>query len=172
MYFVTVCTQWRDRCLGDVADGEARPSPCGEVVAREWRRIPGRYPRVKLDAWIIMPDHLHGILILEPAPDSLAASLGIVVGQFKTKSTKAVRGMGYRGFAWQERFHEHIIETLEELERVRAYIQQNPQRWEAKRLTDAHGATADRKRDTGPAPGRQRDTAHGTTPGRKRDIGP
>jgi REP-associated tyrosine transposase len=132
MYFVTICTLWRDRCLGEVAGGEVRLSPYGEIIAREWQRIPGRHAGVILDAWIVMPDHLHGILILEPAPPSPAASLGTVIGQFKSKSTKGVRGMAYRGFAWQERFHEHIIGNLEELGRVRDYIRQNPQRWEAK----------------------------------------
>ena len=91
---------------------------------------PGRYSQVKLDAWIIMPDHLHGILLLESAsPDSL----GTIIGQFKSKSTKAVRGMGYRGFGWQERFHDHIVGNHEELQRVRTYIHENPLRWEAER---------------------------------------
>jgi REP-associated tyrosine transposase len=129
MYFVTICTYERDACLGEVDGGEVRHSPYGEIVAREWLRIPGRHPQVKLDAWIIMPDHLHGILHLESA----SVSLGTAVGQFKTKSTKAIRGFGYRGFGWQERFHDHIIENLKELDRIRTYIRENPMRWEAKR---------------------------------------
>jgi REP-associated tyrosine transposase len=132
MYFVTICTFGRDACLGEVDGGEVRLSSYGEIVAREWQRIPGRHSQVKLDAWIIMPDHLHGILHLESTlPGSI--DLGVVIGQFKSKSTKGVRGMGYRSFGWQERFNDHIIRDLKELERVRTYIHQNPRRWEANR---------------------------------------
>jgi putative transposase len=134
MYFVTICTLWRDCCLSEVAEGKVSLSSCGETVAREWRGIPGRHPRVTLDSWILMPDHLHGILILGPeGNDNADASLGTIVGQFKSKATKSVRAMGYRDFAWQKRFHEHIVGSLEELDRIRTYIQENPQRWESKR---------------------------------------
>ena len=147
MYFVTICTYGRDACLGEVEGGEVRLSPYGEIVAREWQRIPGRHPQVKLDTWIVMPDHLHGILLFESA----SVPLGTAVGQFKSKSTKAIRGFGYRGFDWQERFHDHIIENLKELERVRTYIHQNPVRWEARRnQKDAHGTSPLSHRDTGP----------------------
>jgi len=127
---VTICTLWRDCCLGEVAEGKVSLSSYGEIVAREWQRIPGRHPRVTLDSWILMPDHLHGILILGPVAqeDEIASSLGTIVGQFKSKSTKSVRAM-YRGFAWQERFHDHIVESHEELNQIRTYIRQNPERW-------------------------------------------
>jgi putative transposase len=132
MYFVTICTERRDRCLGEIATGQVSHSPYGEIVAREWQRIPGPHPRVDLDAWIVMPDHVHGILILKPAPQETAASLGTILGTFKSKSTKGIRAMGYRDFEWQDRFHDHILKDVEELEQVRTYIRQNPQRWEAK----------------------------------------
>jgi putative transposase len=132
MYFVTICTRRRDRCLGEVTGGEASRSPYGEIVAREWQRIPGPYPRVTLDTWIVMPDHLHGILILEPAPEETAASLGVILGTFKSKSTKGIRAMGHRSFDWQDRFHDHILKNIQELEQARTYIRQNPRRWGAK----------------------------------------
>ena len=132
MYFVTICTWERDRCLGEVIGGQVAASVYGEIVAREWQRIPARQPRVDLDTWIVMPDHLHGILMLKPTPEKSAQSLGMVVGEFKSKATKAIRMSGYRGFDWQERFHDHIIKNLEELDRIRTYILQNPQRWEIK----------------------------------------
>jgi putative transposase len=133
MYFVTICTLWRDRCLGEVAGGEASRSPYGEIVAREWQRIPGPHPRVELDGWIVMPDHFHGILILRPVPEAAATPLGTILGTFKSKSTKGIRALGHCGFAWQDRFHDHILKTFEELEQARKYIRENPQRWEAKR---------------------------------------
>jgi REP element-mobilizing transposase RayT len=104
IYFVTICTRGRDRCLGEVTGGEVSRSPYGEIVAREWQRIPGPYPRVQLDAWIVMPDHLHGILVLAPATGEAAASLGSILSTFKSKATKSIRAMGQRGFDWQDRF--------------------------------------------------------------------
>jgi putative transposase len=132
MYFVTICTQEQDRCLGEVLGGEMSFSAYGEIVAREWRLIPERQPQVDLDTWIVMPDHLHGILTLKPTPEKPAQSLGMIIGEFKSKATKAIRMSGYRDFDWQERFHDHIIKNLEELDRIRTYILQNPQRWETK----------------------------------------
>ena|SRR5215210_4954 len=133
IYFLTICTQWRDPCLGDLVGGTVSPSVYGEIVSRNWQRIPDGCPRAKLDAWIVMPDHLHGIVILEPVPpDSEETSLATVIGQFKAKCTKSIRAMGYLAFTWQERFHDRILDSLEALERTRTYIRQNPQRWEAK----------------------------------------
>jgi len=120
--------------MGDVVGGHVSASACGEIVSRTWQQIPDWCPRAKLDAWIVMPDHLHGIVILEPVSlDSEETSLATAVGRFKSKSTKSVRAMGYPAFTWQERFHDRILDSLEALERARDYIRQNPQRWEAKR---------------------------------------
>ncbi len=148
MYFVTICTWGRDRCLGEVIGGQVEASVYGEIVAREWQRIPERQPRVDLDTWIVMPDHLHGILMLKPTPEQSAHSLGMIVGEFKSKATKAIRMSGYRDFDWQERFNDYI-RNLEELERIRIYILQNPQRWEINH-SPAPGTTIFRPRDTVP----------------------
>ncbi|HEX6901859.1 MAG TPA: hypothetical protein VF789_19215 [Thermoanaerobaculia bacterium] len=80
-----------------------------------------------------MPDHLHGIVIFGTAPpESEPISLSTVIGQFKKRATKAIRALGYQAFAWQERFHDSILDSFEALENVRTYIRQNPLRWEAK----------------------------------------
>ena len=134
MYFVTICTAGRECCFGEVAGGKVLASAYGEIVAREWQRIPDRHPGVTLDAWIVMPDHVHGVVILGSRdPGQPGPSLGTVIGQFKTKATKGIRALGYHRFDWQERFHDEILGSLKDLERVRTYIRQNPQRWEAKR---------------------------------------
>ncbi len=66
-YFVTICTRERECVLGDVIDGEVRLSPVGEIVADEWQRTPLIRPNVMLDAWVVMPNHLHGIIVLQYA---------------------------------------------------------------------------------------------------------
>jgi len=137
-YSVTICTLGRARCLGRVEDGRALLSPAGEVVAEEWLKIPGNHPRAALDAWVVMPDHLHGILIFQSEPEGRSRkpkhpqsdSLGTVVGQFKGEAKKRIRShLRQPDFAWQPRFHDVILRTPADLERVRAYIRDNPKNW-------------------------------------------
>jgi REP-associated tyrosine transposase len=111
-----------------VGDGVAL-SPSGEVVAREWNQIPRGNPLVTLDASIVMPDHLHGLLILG-GQESLP--LGGIIGKFKSKVTKTLRARGQTDFAWQERFHDTVLKDFKEMDRVRTYILDNPRRWKAK----------------------------------------
>jgi REP element-mobilizing transposase RayT len=138
-YSVTICTRERMRCLGDVVDGEVSLSPVGAVVAEEWLKIPRRQPRVILDEWIVMPDHMHGILIFQgsaptdPIRNSKLLrpqSLGAAIGGFKSEATKRIWwNLKRTDFAWQERFHDVILKTQEDLERMRAYIRGNPACW-------------------------------------------
>ena len=136
-YFVTICTNHRDPCLGEVDQDRVLLSPHGEIVAREWRRIPGRHPSIILDEWIVMPDHMHGILWINGGSSSedseSRSALGIIIGRFKSKSTKSIRASGYLAFDWQTRFHDRILRSPEELERARIYIRQNPIRWAARK---------------------------------------
>jgi putative transposase len=137
-YSVTICTHGRLRCLGTIEDGEAVLSPVGTIVAEEWLKIPEDHPRATLDAWVVMPDHMHGILIFQGEPEDpfrrskhpQSQSLGAVVGQFKGEATKRIRTHpGQSDFAWQPRFHDVILRTPADLERVRAYIRDNPRNW-------------------------------------------
>src|SRR5579885_2073220 len=92
-YAVTICTRHRDPSLGQVVDGRVVLSPLGEVVGQEWLRIPRLRPSVTLDALVIMPDHLHGILLFadsEAGREAEACSLGAVVGQFKKNCTTRI----------------------------------------------------------------------------------
>jgi putative transposase len=122
--------------------GQVVLSPEGRVVAEEWRKIPRAFPHVLLDEWIIMPDHMHGILVFQNQPAQeqnpenaghlTSLSLGATVNQFKSKSTKRIRtDLKRTAFAWQTRFHDSILREPADLERLRAYIRANPSRWEA-----------------------------------------
>lgn len=75
-YFVTVCTVDRKPVFGEIVGGHVRLSPFGNAVADAWRRLPLQYPYVTLDEWCVMPDHLHGVLVLG---DSQAAPTGDIV---------------------------------------------------------------------------------------------
>ena len=135
-YAVTICVLGRVCCLGEVVEGSVALSPFGVIAGEEWQRIPDIHPHVVLDDWIVMPDHVHGILILQGerggsfTPGCLAAgTLGAVVGQFKKRSTKRIRARRRPDFTWQERFFDQVLRDDEDLERYRRYIRENPNRW-------------------------------------------
>jgi putative transposase len=138
VYGVTICTHPRVRWFGEIVDGQAILSAEGRVVAEEWRKIPRVCTHAILDEWIVMPDHMHGIVVFQagvskkPEESSrlLAQSLGSVIGQFKSKATKRIRmDLNRSEFAWEPRFHDTILREPADLERMRAYIRENPARW-------------------------------------------
>ena len=100
----------------------------------------GRYDYVELDEYVVMPNHLHGILIIRPGggdrsrpvPTGKAKtkSLSKLIGVFKTTSSKRIREGGLAYFQWQRSFHDHVLRDDEDLNRIREYIRENPARWE------------------------------------------
>ena len=154
-YFITVCTKNRVLLFGDIDDGAMRLSPVGEIVADEWRRTEQIRQNVTLDESVVMPNHIHGILVIDDASheSNLAETsqrgvstiisssgrtwkpgvLGAIVNQFKSVCTKRIRAAGHREFAWQPRFHDHIIRDERSLDEIRKYIRENPMKWELDR---------------------------------------
>jgi REP element-mobilizing transposase RayT len=143
-YFVTICTQGRASMLGTIVDASVRLSDVGQVVAESWALIPAWYPHIDPDEWIVMPNHIHGILVFTDearaddgrsahAPVSLAPSkpLGRVIGAFKTHSTKRANDLRNTpgDVFWQRNYFEHIIRDENSLNRIRQYIASNPERW-------------------------------------------
>lgn len=138
-YFVTICAGSRDRWFGDVIDGAVHLNNAGKTVATCWNDLASRFPSIHLDDMILMPDHLHGIVMLgyDPSQIDTAPRLGAVVQTFKSISTvqysAGVRGGGWPPFdrrLWQRNYFEHIIRDDRSLERHREYIAGNPGRWE------------------------------------------
>jgi putative transposase len=137
-YFVTICAHQR-RCLfGHVSNGEMIRNATGRIVAARWQDIPAHFPAVWLDAFVIMPNHVHGILILQyVSVESLAQRddkrqpLGTIVGAFKSAAAKEINMLkGTPGAkVWQDRFHDHIVRGEADLNRIRGYIELNPANW-------------------------------------------
>jgi len=126
-YFVTICTHNRALSL--------QAEPVREVVRLAWCGLSARFPIVTLDEFVIMPNHVHAIIILVDAAgaplDRGAATLGHVVRAFKSISaTEAnkILGQSNRPF-WQRNYYEHIIRDEEELTVLRQYIRDNPGNW-------------------------------------------
>ncbi len=137
-YFVTLCTEGRVCVFGEVdGDGVFRPTPLGDALQRELLALPARFPRVSLDAYVVMPNHVHALIVLHelvgvglappvpsPASSSLNVSLSDVVGAFKSLSARASGGP-----LWQRSFHDHVIRDAADLAFHRRYIDENPLRW-------------------------------------------
>ncbi len=145
-YFVTICTHGRECVLGEVMDGRVNLSPFGEVVHEEWERSAVIRPELELDAFVIMPSHLHGIVVITGdvsvglhsvgahgrAPLHRAPrSLGSFIAGFKSTTTRRVnlaRGTPGASF-WQRGYYEHVIRDAGDLEKIGTYIAENPLSW-------------------------------------------
>jgi len=144
-YFVTVCTQNRACLFGAVADGEMQLNNPGQIAKTAWDDLPARFPSVRLDAFIVMPNHVHGIIIvgaqfiapsdgfgtatIDPGVINHAPTLGEMVRAYKAVSTRLIKQAGTPAFAWQRNYYEHVVRDEESLNRIRQYILDNPARW-------------------------------------------
>lgn len=157
-YFVTICTRNHLCLFGEIADGVMHLNNAGEMIQNIWNEIPCFYPGTEIDEWIIMPNHMHGILGLVGAgpracPDRAPSqgsrqqtgtkklSLADLVHRFKSLSTKryadGVKHSGWPSFAgrlWQRNYWERIIRDDAELDLTREYIRNNPAQWELDQL--------------------------------------
>ena len=144
-YFLTICTHGREALLGTVVDGGVRLSAYGGIALRCWEELPSHYPHVGLDAFVVMPNHIHAVVVLDgdahaddveagfkPSPTG-RHGLGEIVRAFKTFSARrvnAARGTpGAR--VWQRNYYERIVRDEPELDRIREYIFNNPANWES-----------------------------------------
>ena len=138
MYFVTICTKDRIPWFGAVAEGQMRLSEVGRLVSAEWHSMGCIRHDVELDAWVVMPNHVHRIIRLihsEPTHSSTPwrpGVLGSIINQFKGACTKRIRASADGDFAWQARFHDTVIRSQSHLDNDRRYISENPMRWSIK----------------------------------------
>ncbi|MBE0648363.1 MAG: transposase [Bacteroidales bacterium] len=127
-YFFTICTKNRQPVFGSIHRYEMLLSTTGGMVCECWRQIPSHYPDVKLGAFVVMPDHVHGIIIISHH-SGMGPTLGNVIGSFKSAATKKIRMNGKPGFGWLPRYHDHVIRDEHERILIERYILENPRRW-------------------------------------------
>ena len=160
-YFITICTHQR-RCLfGNILDKTMKLSGIGLLAQACWQRLPHHCPNVTLDEFIVMPNHIHGILFLDngsfrdlaPAQGVLegskepqlnamsqqtpkSGSLGAIIRSFKSVTSRRIGQFRDPPDCpvWQRNFYEHIIRNEAALHQIRHYIQTNPQFWQDDRL--------------------------------------
>ena len=145
-YFVTLCAYQRRCIFGRAASEEIHLSKLGQVVLDCWKAVPEHSPGLSLDHFVVMPNHLHAILIIDDSCRGTACraptkaeqfggpvrgSLPTIIRSFKAAVTKRVNaGSGTLPFrVWQRNYYEHIVRSEEELSSIREYTADNPRRW-------------------------------------------
>ncbi len=138
-YFVTIVTRHRDMLFGRVVNGVMQLNEYGRIVEWTWHDLPNHVANITLDAFVVMPNHVHGIIIINPPANAGAGpkphGLPEIVRQFKTFSARRINARrGVRGMpVWQRNYYEHIIRNQRALDAIRRYIIENPARWEEDR---------------------------------------
>jgi putative transposase len=143
-YFVPICTAQRVCLFGEIIEGQMVLNPLGEIVLHAWMTLPTHYSHVKLDEIIVMPNHIHGIvMLLEDRRDrfrnlSLRGlhqqkrhGLSEIIRGFKTWSARRINQIQNTPGTpvWQRSFYDHIIRDDDDLNRIRSYIIENPLTW-------------------------------------------
>jgi REP element-mobilizing transposase RayT len=158
-YFITICTRDRAPLLGRVHDGSVQLTAEGRIAQEEWLRTPDLRPYVVLDEYVVMPNHVHGILfITDRTADgahtgallssysaeartqhgnfrSPSHNVGAIVRGFKAATTSRVRKLE-KGTTklWQREYFDHVIRNDQDMARIREYILNNALRWELDRF--------------------------------------
>jgi len=139
-YFVTICVQQMECVFGQVSAGETKLSRLGNIAQERWLDIPNHHEGVRLDDFVVMPNHLHGILQLPQTnwrdnqkklnrfQSPAAGTLGSIIRSFKSAVTKEANERGL-SFQWQPRYWDHVIRNNQALAAIREYIWQNPLNW-------------------------------------------
>lgn len=164
-YFITICTADREHFFGAVVNHTMRLTQLGHAAVDCWNEIPAHFPFVGLDAFVVMPNHVHGIIVIDKPTDAAGTqtvdaqnaenvenavetqnfaslplqpshnrfgpqsqNLASIVRGYKIGVTKFARQHNLP-FGWQARYHDHVIRNDAEYNRIRAYIQNNPQNW-------------------------------------------
>lgn len=155
MYFVTIVAQDRQCILGEISCGKLTLSHTG-IMADKWiNELPNKYPGILLDKYVVMPSHIHFVIIhvgadLCVCPDKekeyIAPQLSQIIQWFKTMTTneyiKGVKSGDYSPFdkrVWQRNYHEHIIKNYTELRAIQNYIKYNPIHWDNDKCNPQYG---------------------------------
>ncbi len=160
-YFITICTKNRAPFFGHIAGGQMQLSAMGHIANSCWYEIPNHFPFVELGAHIIMPNHVHGIVMINKSDDGSSndhddpsmpppppknkfepqsKNLASIVRGFKIGVTKNARQIN-PDFAWQPLYWDHIVRNKKEFDRISQYIHNNPKKWEADKLNGGKGNT-------------------------------
>jgi putative transposase len=153
VYFVTLCTFQKQHLFGEIADGKMILNELGSIVHFEWKWTEIIRPMMDMDVYVVMPNHLQGIVVFgedsnapKPISNDVHAdvgahscaplhrpkrSLGSFISQFKATTTKRINNVCDTSGTpvWQPNYYEPIVRSEKDCNRIREYIQYNPQNW-------------------------------------------
>ena len=148
-YFITICTQNRKHFFGEIKNHTMQLSEIGKMAEKYWYEIVEHFPFVKLDAFVVMPNHIHGIVIIDKQNDGAVVetqnfaslqsppknkfgpqskNMASIIRGYKigvTKNAKKINPL----WQWQSRYYDHIIRNDGEYYRIKNYIINNPEKW-------------------------------------------
>lgn len=154
-YFITICTHQRECLFGAIANSVMELNDYGQILSEEWMRSSQIRQEIELDAWVVMPNHFHGLVIIRQiekstrnvrangrsplpgvAPPMKPRSLSSLIAGFKSVVTKRINIARNTPETpvWQPNYYEHIIRDESSLQQIRQYILTNPQSWELDQL--------------------------------------
>ena len=156
-YFVTFVTYQRECLFGQIANGEMRLSKFGLVAQQQWEKLPKRFPNIELGAFVVMPNHIHGVIQIidesrrgtadgannfdgessrrapthERFQKPVAGSIPTIVRSYKSAVSYRINLMQNTNGVpvWQRNYYEHVIRNMEEWIRIHKYIEANPSMW-------------------------------------------
>ena len=156
-YFVTICTRNHRPFFGEIFEDKVELSSLGEMAFKMWQDIPRHHSGVGLDEFVVMPNHIHGVIILSSEEQGASrakpvetlhatsvqssmnekmagisprkGSLSVMIRSYKAAVTRWSRRNGIEGFTWQSRYFDHVIRNKESLRKIRRYIRENPMKW-------------------------------------------
>jgi putative transposase len=148
LYFVSFCTKDRIEHFGDIQSEKMIFNRYGEIANKYWQEIPNHHNDVEIDEFVIMPNHIHGIVVIceedvlsggrdkaclvptgSQQIERMHETLCNVIGSYKSVISKTIRKIGLPQFKWQRSYHDRVIRNSDELNRIRNYITNNPIIW-------------------------------------------
>jgi putative transposase len=150
-YFVTLCAYERECLFSNVVKGEMVLNAFGKIVEDYWQALPHHFERVQLDAFVVMPNHLHGLILIDSevkhsssssSSGTARDSLSAIIQNFKSVPTRKVNQerevSGWH--LWQRNYYEHIVRNEVDLRRIRKYVADNPLKWDLDQLNPKNEA--------------------------------
>jgi len=141
-YFITICVSNRKDYFGKIDGNKCILNVFGKTIKQILEKIPVQYTYISIDYYVIMPDHIHAIVIIDPSENVSVVtsrdlslnkkqkrkikSLSEIIGAFKTMTSKELHLKGLKEFKWQRSFYDRIIRNERELYQIRKYIEENP----------------------------------------------
>ena len=170
-YFVTICTQNREKLFGEIVGATlcGRPNNPDKLIVKWLLELENKFKGVKIDEYIVMPNHIH--FIIKRTGDHTGSTgdhtgstgahtgsplLRDIIGWFKTMTTneyiagvKDGRFMPFKGRLWQRNYYEHIIRNYDDYINIADYIQNNPLKWEEDKLYITEENNGSKKKERG-----------------------